>query len=260
MRLIMLTALTALVLGPGLGPDLLERVGSWPGFTRGPASEVAVAGHYAYVAIGEGGLLVLDVADPARPVRVGSYLPGGRTEHVQVVGSRAYLGTLVHRGGGCEREAWRGYLVILDVSDPANPAPLGSYMTAYAIESLCVDGNQVYLGNGEPDGHQFSFCIVDVSNPARPVLLNADYTFSPIALWAGGGRAYVARWSGLEVLDVSQPASPTVVTNVESEVGGRISGIQGVSNRLYVVQGDFGEPNSGYLTICDVGMGAIPVR
>jgi len=86
MRLIYLAGLTVLGLGPGPGPDMLERVGSWPGYTRGPAYDVAIAGHYALVAIGEGGLVVLDIADPTNLVRVGDYLPAGRTEHVQVVG------------------------------------------------------------------------------------------------------------------------------------------------------------------------------
>ena len=72
-----LVILTVLTLG-GMGKDprlssaLLERVGSWPGFTRGPALSVAVADHHAYVAIGEGGLAVLDVLNA--PVRDGNGL------------------------------------------------------------------------------------------------------------------------------------------------------------------------------------------
>ena len=103
-----MTALVALALGGAkptdAGSSRLERIGSWPEFARGPALDVAIASHYAYVAIGEGGLVVLDMANPAHPVRVGGYLPTGRTDLVRVEGSRAYLGTKVHRGGGCEME------------------------------------------------------------------------------------------------------------------------------------------------------------
>jgi len=71
-RLVLLATLTALTLGGGTkgpkgGSELLVRVGSWPGFTRRPAMSVALADHYAYVAMGEGGLAILDVSDPAQP-------------------------------------------------------------------------------------------------------------------------------------------------------------------------------------------------
>lgn len=74
LRLTVLATLAALVLGgvggPDSGPALLDRLGSWPGYGRGPAADVAVANHYAFVAIEEGGLLVLDITDtkqaPAR--------------------------------------------------------------------------------------------------------------------------------------------------------------------------------------------------
>ena len=124
-----LAILTALTLGgggkdPRRGSALLERVGSWHGFTRGPALSVAVGDHHAFVAIGEGGLAVLDITEPASPVRVGGYRPPGRTKFVRVVGWRAYLATAIHAGGGCEQEGWRGRLVILDVSDPTRPTLL----------------------------------------------------------------------------------------------------------------------------------------
>lgn len=156
------------------GADLLPRVGSWPGFTRGPASDAAIAGNYAYVAIGQGGLIILDMTEPSNPVRVGEYLTPGYTDQVRVVGSRAYL----VEGGG-------GNLVIRDVSDPTRPRLLGSHMTGTWIESLQVDGNRGYLGNGGFCHCQQPFFILDVSNPARPVTLSVDWE-------RGAGRIAVA--------------------------------------------------------------------
>ena len=53
-------------------PDL---IGQWPGWSRGWARGVAVSGKYAYVAAG--GLLVVDVSNPANPQPVGGYLTSG---------------------------------------------------------------------------------------------------------------------------------------------------------------------------------------
>src|SRR5215510_1403443 len=44
---------------------------SWPGYRRGPAYSVGVRGSYAYVAAQSGGLVVLDIANPANPQRAG---------------------------------------------------------------------------------------------------------------------------------------------------------------------------------------------
>ena len=165
--------------GVSWSPGFLERIGTWPDFGRGPALDVAVSGQYAYVAIGEGGLLILDTTDPTQPMRVGSYLPEGRTEQVQIVGSLAYLITQVHRGGGCwgELPAWgRGLLVILDISNPIQPAPLGNYMTASPVTGFYLEGDQVYLGTTSGDHGISSFRILDVSNPTRPEQLYVDHT------------------------------------------------------------------------------------
>ncbi|MBK9137540.1 MAG: hypothetical protein IPM17_02055 [Verrucomicrobia bacterium] len=66
-------------------------VGQWPGYVAGYAEGVAVSGHYAYVADGWEGLQVIDVSDPAHPVRVGGYNTPGRAQGVAVSGHYAYV-------------------------------------------------------------------------------------------------------------------------------------------------------------------------
>ena len=83
-------------------------------------------------------------------------------------------------------KGWRGNLVILDVSDPANPAPLGNYITGSEITNFYVDGDRVYLGD---DGNhsEHSFRILDVGNPTHPVTLSADQTTGGNAMDVAGG-------------------------------------------------------------------------
>lgn len=64
-------------------------VGSWPGFTRGPARDVAVAGEYAYVVAG--GLHVFDVSDPGNPQRIRGYETGGSPSGIELSGSFVYV-------------------------------------------------------------------------------------------------------------------------------------------------------------------------
>jgi len=243
LRLSVLAVLAALVLGAvgdkGYGPAPLDLLGSWPGYGRGPAAEAAVADHYAFVAIEEGGLLVLDISEPSRPVRVASYPLAGQTHFVRVTGARAYVATKVVRaGGGCESERWRGRLVVLDISKPATPALLGSYTTSREIQSLFVEGNRVYLCDSVDGLH-----IVDVNDPARPRALSVgkpDGYLGVCALWASGPRLYCVMYDHWDVVDVSQPSSPMLLTSFASETGLPLRGISGLDQSVFVVEGDVG--------------------
>ena len=73
---------------PSLQP-LLQ--GKWPAWPRGYAQVVKVVGNYAYVALGAGGLVVIDVSNPTNCVRVGGYDTSGLAYGVAVVAGRIYV-------------------------------------------------------------------------------------------------------------------------------------------------------------------------
>jgi hypothetical protein len=98
---------------------------------------VAVQGQYAYVALGEGGLVIVDVSDPANPVRVGGVDTSGSAYGVTVSGNYAYV---------ADGDAG---LQMIDVSNPANPLRVGGYDTGWLAEGLAVVGNIIYVANGE---------------------------------------------------------------------------------------------------------------
>src|ERR1035441_197347 len=68
----------AIVFGPESSPAQGNpvMVGQWPGYARGPARTVVVRGNYAYVGGDAGGLIILNIRNPAAPVRVGGYGSG----------------------------------------------------------------------------------------------------------------------------------------------------------------------------------------
>lgn len=58
---------------------------------EGMAVTVLVVDNYAYVCEFDNGPEILDISDPARPVKIGSFFDGGRPNGFQVVGNLIYI-------------------------------------------------------------------------------------------------------------------------------------------------------------------------
>ena len=251
LRLILLAALAFVGFGgvtkiPGGKGNTLERIASWPELTRGPALDVAITDHYAYVAIGHGGLIILDVADPTHPTRVADYFPPGQTDQVRIEGSRAYLATRVQRGGGCQAEDWRGRLVILDIGDPVNPKPLGEYVTGSVIEEFSVDGHRALIRDGDWGHTEESFRIVDVSDPVNPLTLSVrqrkegeasdDLLDDPRFFLTKGDQAFITSDKELAILDMRRPDSPAAIANINIPEGiNAIQALQMKGTLIYLI-------------------------
>ena len=233
--------------------------------TPARAYRVDVGGEHAYVAASYDGLAIIDVSNKARPVLRGNPdLDLENTYDVQVVDNLAYL---VGVGG----------LRILDIGDPAHPVPLGSYpVSAHSVEvvgnrehlpadhapvdpnydSIEVVGNRAYIPSGS------EFLILDVSNPANPVLIGSysvpagpewimnatvDDT-GDLAFITLGGCMKGCYFSEVQIVDVSDPTSPALRGRFNSG-----SSVQVVVDNLAYLAG------AGYLQILDIGDPAHPV-
>jgi hypothetical protein len=131
-----------------LNPDLL---GSYA--TSAQASNISVSGDLVFLALGEDGLLILNASNPSQPVEAGSY--PGVVNDVWASGDQAYL-------AGED-------LRILEVSDPANPALLGTYDGGKPFQVVQAAGSLVYLAAGS------NYLIVDAADPSAPDLLVDEY-------------------------------------------------------------------------------------
>jgi len=167
---------------------------------EGEFRDVAADGNFAFVAsshaywkgipYGHSGLCIFDVSDPSTPVLVASVETPGAATDIQVEDGRAFVAT--DEG-----------LLILDVSDPYNPHPLGS--AGLHANTVFVDGNLAFAsGYSGP-----CFCdkytsscdnctpgaieVVDVSEPEAP--LTVAFREIPAQNWAApfvsGGRAWI---------------------------------------------------------------------
>ena len=223
-------------------PVTLELVRQWPGLARGNALSVAAQGDRAHVAAGEGGLIVVDISNPANPVRLGGYYTGGYSYGVAVVGRYAYMA-----------DGSAG-LRVIDIADPANPVQVGVYDTAGEARGVAVNGNYAYVAD-----YSAGLQLIDVSNPSAPIRVGGwtrGYTDSYDGVYGvavSGNFVYLADWgAGLQVIDVSNPSIPVRVGGFDTQ--GAAFGVAVSGNYAYVADGATG------LHVIDVSNPADPVR
>ena len=174
----------------------LEVVGRWP---YGPAGTV-VAGEIdetAYAFMGSGGVvLVLDMTDPATPVRVGELATPGMVVDLSLSGDLLLVAD------------WDAGLRIIDISEPASPTEVGFLYTPGIATGVAVSGSLAMVADGAS-----GLRIIDISEPRSPAdvgfLDTPGYAFG---VAVSGSLALVAeRGSWLRIIDISEPASPTEV-------------------------------------------------
>ncbi|WP_303647438.1 hypothetical protein [Halobaculum sp. CBA1158] len=189
---------------------------------------VSTDGRTAYLALGDG-YATVDCSDPSDPTvlaerrepladRAGD--PFGLVHDVSVSGDRlAVVGPAERRGGLA-----RGLLVV-DVSDPADPEEVGFHETTFPIHNCTIDGRYCYLtGNGQRGE---PVVVVDAESPAevgRWSLFDADEAWADVDaglrtvhdVTVRDGVAAVAYWdAGTALLDVSDPSAPVLIGRVD---------------------------------------------
>lgn len=223
-----------------------------PGF----ANNVDVAGDFAYVAAGNSGLQVVDVADREHPVIVASLDTPGNANDVRVEGTRAYvadgvaglqiidittptvptlLATVNTPGDAWDVavSAGRAYvadgaagLQIIDVTDPPAAHVLGALDTAGTAKGVDVSGTLAVVADGAGGVR-----IVDVSNLVAPVLLATLGTSSARDVVTDGRTAYVADFNGsLKTIDFSAPSAPRLLAQTSQSLGGILQDVAKLRN------------------------------
>ena len=131
----------------------------------------------------------------------------GPTYNVATKGNYVYIGN--------------GYLLqVLDVSNPENPKIVGEVLTDNLIFTITLSGNYIYTTS--------PFRIIDISNPAEPVLVNTyslPSGFPPSsAVTVKGNYAYVGDYLGnIYIIDISNPANPQVLGQMRIPGDGVVS-------------------------------------
>lgn len=99
--------------------------------------EIVIRGDLAYIADGTGGLLTLDVSDPALPVALNRLEAMERPQDLEIVDDRAY----VVDWGRC------GGLHVVDLTDPTEPEVVGYFGADRPWEMEVVNGCALVTGS-----------------------------------------------------------------------------------------------------------------
>jgi len=147
-------------------------------------------------------LHVFDVRDPARPTLVGQIGPLDTAANLQIQGTLAYL-------------AGNMQLQIIDLADPTAPVIRGQIALPVSARALRVDGAIAYITAARSNSIfevPQTLLLVDVGAPSAPALRGSYQTTGEIAsIQVASGMALVAaKDAGLQVLDVSQPDTPSL--------------------------------------------------
>ena len=202
------------------------------------ASDLLLDGEILYLADGVSGLQVLDMTQPAEPMRVG-YLQTsaaalrlslnkplitayGQSQKWDININNPAVPTLVATGeapaidpvvmevASSENFVYVGSdkhgLDVLDITDPTQPKHVAELELIPSIKDIAIDGNTLLLANYS-DGAQ----IVDISNPTQPTIIGNVLTGqNSYGVAIAGDRGYVVA-RNLHIFDLSVPASPRLL-------------------------------------------------
>jgi hypothetical protein len=176
---------------------------------------VTVTGSHAYLADSYAGkLMIADISDPSSASVVGSIHTGYAFE-VSVSGSYAYLVD--------------GKIEVIDISNPTSPHLVNSVWGGSNVSALpdksatdaVIVGSMAYvayqnMGLSEGGGLR----VIDISSKRPlPIVNKIDASAPHLAtdMVVSGEYAYMARgMGGIEVLDISDPATPIVAQTIET--------------------------------------------
>jgi hypothetical protein len=175
---------------------------------------------HLFVCCGSGGLVILDVTDPAAPEILSKLDTRGYTEGVAIYQNYAVIADGPHG------------VQIIDISDLTKPVTVSNaYPLAYAY-SIEIKGSVAYVAGGGS-----GLFTVDISDPESPVekgllLLNGfqyDVEFA-------NGRLYTAgAWGGISVLSVEDPLAPKLIATAATS--GWAMALEAFGDDLLVLDG-----------------------
>lgn len=208
-------------------------IGRW----GGACAAVSVAHGRAYIGCGSS-VLIYDVSNTASPAKVGAFNVPTSSSIASICISGNYAYVLAYEAG----------LFVVNISNPANPTIVGSCSTNAYARAVAVSGNYAYIADSNG-----GLKIVNVSYPAHPTQVGSfainGYCYG---LAVSGNYVYLTDYTGLLVINVSNPTSPTKA-GVLSGVYANDIAISG--NRLYTASG----VTNGF-QIFDISSPASPVR
>jgi len=171
---------------------------------------IAVTTNYAFIGTWDAGLLVMDIQQPSQPRSV-AHLDVGVAGWLRLSGHYAYVTT-------------GPYVAVVDIADPLRPVLLTKQPSgaSYNTGSVVLQENLAFVAAGDA-GLQ----IFDVIDPAKPRwVASAPMPGAALGVAVSGGYAYLTGGTNLlEVVSVTNPAEPRVITRLAGHPGSSMQSI-----------------------------------
>ncbi len=157
----------------------------------GDYHDIKVVGKYGYIVAGKGGVVIVDLSNPASPKKLGEIESMDYTYSLDVQGFKLYIAD------------GKAGIRIFDVRDTENFDQISFIPTNYSCLDVKISGQYGYVAEGEG-----GFRIINFSQPEFPTEI-ARYNDSNYikALDIVNGHAYLTDRKGVIILDVSNPDS-----------------------------------------------------
>ncbi|HPT71485.1 MAG TPA: T9SS type A sorting domain-containing protein [Candidatus Cloacimonadota bacterium] len=208
--------------------------------TPGNASNLAVINNAAFITDGDfSGLRVINISNPNLPQAMGQY-------------SSMILSCMASEGNSLYLIDYNG-LEIYNATNPSSLVLQGNYWCLTGINAIAVSSSIVYLADDE-----FGLVILDVINPASPILLSSFVYPGPVPLESRpfsiavkSGIAYVTYANEVVTINVSDPTNPRYLGHLL--ITNHTSSSAIVDNMLYLAASREG------LLVIDVSNPSMPV-
>jgi hypothetical protein len=205
-------------------------------FWGGPMDAV-LDSPYVYCAY-PNGLGILDFSDPLDPVMISTLYCPGSGEAICKAGGYVFLAD------------GRAGLFIIDVTDPLNPLAVSSYTGLRFAHDIVVRDNLAFVISGDSRSIPGDLIvIIDVANPEWPVRLGTyallDSGDAEDLCIINSIMLVAADHKGLEVVDISEPSNPTLLTTYP---GCRAKSVAVRDTLAFVVsQGEYNHETGEYI-------------
>lgn len=164
---------------------------------------LTISGHYAYVADIQSGLKIIDISNPHAPALVSTF-EITNTKGVAVEGNLAYVVV-----GSWIQETMALY--ILDISNPAQPEPLGWVEGFGEGRNVSVEGQHAYVASWTG-----GLYAIDIRNPAAPIIVSNIGGMEAFDVQVRDGIAYVADLNGrIVTVDERDPTQPRILGSTQ---------------------------------------------
>ncbi len=178
---------------------------------RGNGRDLALVGNLVYLALGDGGVGVVDVSNPLAPSWVGGAVT--RAPAWGIVAAAPWLYVADTLG-----------VSVFDISAPSAPVLVATVDTPGEARRLAVDQNRLYVAD-----HRAGVAIVDINDPSAPDLVGsspsrADGHSRTVGVVAEGDRLWTSEGSGyglggVRTLDVTLAEDPTPIGSTTDAFG-----------------------------------------